>query len=215
LVRSRYAEDKLEAAIRRGVGQYVIIGAGFDSFALRRRDLAHSLLVFELDHPATQQTKIRRLTQLGLAIPNNVQFVPMDFEKEDLCTALQQSRYQSQRPTFFSWLGTTHYLSKAAILSTLESLVACSAPDSEVVFDYSLPRASVPPEEARTMRRLERFTSRRGEPLISHFDPEELSNELRLLGYGVVEDLSGAEQRDRYFRGRSDEIGRASCRERV
>jgi methyltransferase (TIGR00027 family) len=116
-VRSRYAEDELSKAIERGVAQYVILGAGLDSFAYRRRDLAEVIHVFEVDYPATQAWKQARLRTLGITLPSNLTFIPIDFEKQALADALRAGGYRAEKPAFFSWLGVTEYLTEEACLT--------------------------------------------------------------------------------------------------
>ena len=202
--RARYAEDLLQHAITRGVCQYVIIGSGFDSFALRRPDLESTLQVFEVDHPDTQQAKRARLLALGTEVPKNLEFVGIDFEGETVADGLRRSRYQPDHPAFFSWLGTTPYLTNAATMSTLASIAESAATGSDVVFDYLVPEAVLSREEARIVERLKRFTARRGEPLVGEFDPIELKEVLRSIGLELLENLSGAEQEKRYFANRKD-----------
>jgi methyltransferase (TIGR00027 family) len=151
LARSRYAEEQLEKAMAIGIDQYVLLGAGLDSFALRRRDLATTLRVYELDHPASQQTKIYRLGQLRIGLPENLEFVSADFEEESVADALARSTYIRRRPAFFSWLGTVHYLTRDAVFGTLGSIASLAAPGSEIVFDYRIPKTLVDPVDLPTL----------------------------------------------------------------
>lgn len=123
--RARYTEDILEAAVRRQeVKQYVILGAGMDTFALRRPDLVGQLQVFEVDHPATQAHKRQRLQSAGRQLPPQLHFLPVDFSREKLAPALQRSAYDSQAPSFFSWLGVTYYLTREAVFATFRAIAA-------------------------------------------------------------------------------------------
>ena len=122
--RSRFTEEELEKAIRKEVSQYVLLGAGLDSFALRRRDLADVLNVFEIDHPSSQQWKRARIAELGLPLPGNLTLVPVDFERETVTDGLRSSPYRQNTPAFFSWLGVTQYLTKDAVLNTLRQIAA-------------------------------------------------------------------------------------------
>jgi methyltransferase (TIGR00027 family) len=140
LVRQRYAEDELATAVERGVEQYVILGAGLDSFAYRRPDLATILRVFEVDHPATQQWKRARLQELSVHLPSNLTFIPLDFEQHTLADGLPAGGHRPELPTFFSWLGVTQYLTAEAVFTTLR-YVASLAPGSEIVFQYFLPES--------------------------------------------------------------------------
>jgi methyltransferase (TIGR00027 family) len=204
LSRARYAEDCLEEAMAEGIDQYVIIGAGHDSFVLRRPDLASRLTVFELDHPDTQRAKRDRLDSLGQEIPGHLEFVPIDFESQPIESALTKSSFSSEKPAFFSWLGTVPYLSDDAIFSVLAALSSVAAPGSQLVFDYAVPDSLLDDADRRTAERLRRFTARRGEPLVSFFEPEALCGRVRHLGYRVLENLAPVGQNRRYFANRSD-----------
>jgi len=204
VVRSRYTEELLEQAIARGTRQYVIVGAGFDSFALRRRDDPSGLRVFELDHPDTQRVKIERIRSLGIESPDFVEFVGVDLERHAVAEALADSSFDAALPAFFSWLGTVPYLSNDAAIATLRSIAGCAAPGSEIVFDYLVPDEVLSDPERRVVEKLRAFTARRGEPLVGAFHPDELGAALGELGLVLVENLSGREQEKRYFAGRDD-----------
>ncbi len=204
VARSRYAEDTLAQAMALGIRQYVIVGAGFDSFVLRRQDLEGTLRVFELDHPATQAAKRDRLARLRPALPPNLELVPIDFEQGDLGRALGASSYRDDLPAFYSWLGTTPYLPAAATLRTLRAISTFAAPGSEIVFDDLVPAESLPDHDRGVVEAVQRFAERRGEPIIGTFTPEWLHEEIARLGFALLEDLSGRAQHERYFSGRSD-----------
>jgi methyltransferase (TIGR00027 family) len=204
VARSRYAEDQLAQAIAAGTRQYVIVGAGFDSFALRRRDLQSILRVYELDHPDTQAAKVERVQALDADLPDNLEFVAIDFEREGVAEALKRSRFEQDSPAFFSWLGTTPYLTNSATLDTLASIVRIGAPGSEVVFDYLVPDEVLSSSDRRVVAKLKRFTARRGEPLVGELHPAELEKVLASIGLELVENLSGPEQEKRYFANRDD-----------
>ena len=142
--RSRFAEDCLGVAVSRGVRQAVVLGAGFDTFALRNPYSDLGLRVFEVDHPATQAWKRKRLSEVGLAIPASLTFAAIDFESDDLGHGLRDAGFYPDRPAFFIWLGVVPYLGRAAIAATLRYIA--SVPESEVVFDYSEPLENYPPE---------------------------------------------------------------------
>src|SRR5262245_35967097 len=136
IVRTRYAEDALEAAVARGIRQYVILGAGFDSFALRQPAFARAVAIFELDHPTTQNLKRRRLRDCGVPVPRNLHFVPADLGREQPGTALARSPFRLTDPASFSWLGVTQYLTREANIATLRGIADCSVPGTELVFTY-------------------------------------------------------------------------------
>jgi methyltransferase (TIGR00027 family) len=199
ITRTRYAEDALEAAVERGVKQYVIIGAGFDSFACRRPSWATELAVFEIDHPATQAMKRQRLAECGVDVPTSVEFIAADLSTEALGSALSRSSFQSTSPTFFSWLGVTMYLTQEANLSALREIALGAPAGSELVFNYVDQRVfdpGVPMAEA--FRKLKAEVSSAGEAFLSGFDPETLREQLRTTGLLLLEDLDGHQAVARY-----------------
>lgn len=204
LARARFGEDALDRAVRDGIRQYVILGAGLDSFALRRRDFADRVTVFELDHPAAQKMKKIRLRRLGEEMPSNVEFVPIDFERQTVDEALRRTRFDYAREAFFSWFGVTYYLSSAAVFTTLRTIANMAAAGSEVVLDYSVPPNMLPPEEQEEFRFLQRFVTRRREPWLSSFEPRIFVSDVEALGYTVLADLSPQEQKRAYFLDRRD-----------
>ncbi len=203
LTRARFAEDCLEEAARDGVTQYVILGAGFDTFAFRRPDLG--LTVFEVDLAATIDLKRERLANAGMACPDSLRFVLFDFEKDDLGTKLLAAGFDSGKVSFFNWMGVTYYLTRDAILDNLARLAAIGAPGSEVVFDYLIADACVPPEDRALFASMMAFVEKRGEPMISRFDPAEAGTVLNPRGvWEVVRNESPAEHRRRYLGERTD-----------
>ncbi len=136
LCRAAYTEQALKTAVRTGTRQYVILGAGLDTFAFRTPDFVRRFRVFEVDHPLTQADKRARIARAGWAVPENLTFVPVDFTKDDLAQALTAHGFRKNVRTFFSWLGVTYYLPEAAIDQTLEKLSALCADGSTLVFDY-------------------------------------------------------------------------------
>ena len=118
-VRSRYAEDQLAEALKRGVTQYVVLGAGLDTFAYRNPYAGRDLRVFEVDHPATQAWKRNRLETTGIPVPADLTYVPVDFEKRAVPECLSEAGFQRNAPTFFSWLGVTPYLTPEAFNATV------------------------------------------------------------------------------------------------
>jgi methyltransferase (TIGR00027 family) len=202
VLRSRYAEDALEAAVGRGIGQYVLVGAGLDSFSVRQPTFARALEIFEVDHPASQALKQRRLAEAGVEVPANVRFVRADLARESLGAALAQAGFSSAVPAFFSWLGVTIYLTRDANLATLGAIASSSAPGGELVFTYFDQRvldAGVPALEAMRAKRAEL-----GEAWVSGFDPTTLASELQDLGFALLEDITGRELTARYCAGRAD-----------
>lgn len=203
VLRSRYAEDRLMDAVGTGVAQYVILGAGLDTFSMRQDARSEGLRIFELDHPATQELKRERVLKVYGRIPANLVFVPIDFETDHLDEALAEAGFDPLAPSFFSWLGTTYYLSKDAIRETLGRVAGVVAPGSRIVLDYKLDRDLVPEESLPFADKLDRFVARRGEPMLSTFTPEELRDLMSGFGFVELENLPAGEQKRRYLSERS------------
>jgi methyltransferase (TIGR00027 family) len=203
LARARYTEDRLAMAAERGVTQYVLVGAGFDTFALRRSDLCDRVEVFELDHPRSQAVKRERLAAAGLAIPSNLHFGTVDFERESVAEALGRQPFRPERPVVCAWLGVTMYLTRAAIEGTWQALRSVAARGSELVFDFIHPDAlseTAPPTVRATLERARSV----GEPVITGLDPATLGAELKATGWTLVEHLAPTEIDRRYFAMRTD-----------
>lgn len=196
ITRSRYTEDALHACLARGCTQYVLVGAGFDSYALRRPALAASVALFELDHPATQAYKRQRIEACGLSLPDSVHFLSADLAHQGLAAVLAASRYDASQPAFFAWLGVTMYLTREANLATLREIGRAAAPGSELVFTYVDQRAFEHSEPGRST--LARSVAALGEPLLSGFDPATLAPTLQALGFEAIEDLHDAQLVERY-----------------
>jgi methyltransferase (TIGR00027 family) len=209
IIRTRYAEDALAEAVARGVRQFVIVGAGMDSFALRRPAFAADVEVFELDHPDTQEVKLERLAECGVQPPPGVQFVATDLGVEGIDEALMRSSFDSGQPSFFSWLGVTVYLTREANMKTLQAIASCGAPGSELVFDFIDQRTfDSPPTEADAARARAQFASV-SEAWVSGFRSPELAEDLRAVAFELLEDLSPDDLRERYCTAREDELAPA------
>jgi methyltransferase (TIGR00027 family) len=200
--RSRYAEDKLADAIERGARQYVVLGAGLDTFAYRNPHEA-DLRVFEVDFPATQEWKRQRLAGAGIAIPASVTFAPIDFEHQTLPEGLREAGFDASKSAFFSWLGVTMYLARDTVLGTLRFIASC-APGGGVAFDYMVPRETLKLGGRIVFDALSRRVASAGEPFVTFFQPDELRNELAQMGFHEIENLGPREINARYFEGRAD-----------
>jgi methyltransferase (TIGR00027 family) len=207
LARARWAEECLEQAVAAGAGQYVVLGAGLDSFALRRADLVARLRVFELDHPATQRYKRAALARLGFRDEGRVEFVEVDFEKETVGQALARSGFSATVPAFMSWLGVVSYLTHDAIFATLASLRERTAPGSQIALDYPIPPELMSPQDRRLFETVSAETARLGEPRLATHVPGEFHRAAEALGFELVEDLGPEQLEERYFAGRSDGLG--------
>lgn len=197
--RARYSEDNLAEAVRKGVGQYVILGAGMDTFAFRRPELLEKLQVFEVDHPTTQAVKRQRLAELGWEIPQELHFVPVDFTSQGLDEALKNSPYALKTLSFFSWLGVTYYLPRKTVFDTLQTVAATAAKGSTIIFDYLDPDAY---DHAKVSPRGQwLLLSLVGAKAKSGFDPSTLSHDLAAIGLRLKENLSPSDIEERYFQG--------------
>jgi methyltransferase (TIGR00027 family) len=201
--RSRYAEDQLTAAVQRGVRQYVVLGAGLDTFAYRNPLRSSGLHVFEVDHPATQAWKRARLREAGIEIPAEMTFTAFDFETQSLDDRLQQAGFRRTASAFFSWLGVTPYLSRPAFDATIKFIAGMPA-GSGLAFDFAVERSLLSPIQQRALDALAERVARAGEPFQLFFDPAALGDDLARLGFGSIEDLGGEQINARYFAGRSD-----------
>jgi methyltransferase (TIGR00027 family) len=197
--RSSFAEDALGAAVARGVRQYVVLGAGLDTFALRNPHAATGLEVFEVDHPATQAWKRDRIAGAGLDVPPALTFAPVDFERETLAGGLGRAGFDASRPAFFSWLGVVPYLSREAVFATLAFVAG--VPGGEVALDYGDPPSALPPEQRAAYECRAALVASLGEPWQTFFHPPDLARDLGALGFSEIEDLGPAEMSARYFGG--------------
>lgn len=203
VARSRYAEDQLADAFARGVRQYVILGAGLDTFAYRNP--FPGLRVFEVDHPATQAWKRERLRSGKISAPYSLTFAPVDFETETLPHGLEQAGFIAGQPAFFSWLGVTAYLAPEVVLQTLRWIISiCSV--NGVVFDYAVPRSSLNSTQQLAFDSLAESVRAAGEPFVGFFEPEELIRELQAMGFAHIEELGCEEINGRYFSHRTDDL---------
>jgi methyltransferase (TIGR00027 family) len=204
LSRAKYAEECLENSIASGVRQYVILGAGLDSFAYRRPELLEGLVLFEVDHPATQAFKRQRLAELGWLQPQSLHYVPVDFTRQRLSDSLARTPFDPCKPVFFSWLGVTYYLPRDVVLATLQEIAGFSLSGSSMVFDYLDLEAFVPEKCAPRVQRMLNHVESLGEPMQAGFDPLTLAQELEPVGFELLENLSPWDIHHRWFLGRTD-----------
>jgi len=194
LLRSRYAEDCLSAAYARGVRQYILLGAGLDTFAWRQPAGLEDLRIFEVDHPATQEEKRQLLARAGLAIPDNLYFIPADFERVSIGEALRGHPFDPTLPCFISWLGVMVYLSMEAIDTVFDWMITLPQ-GSEMVLTFTRKKDNSPlGDKAAEM----------GEPWRTFFTPEELREKLLQRGFSAVHILSPEESWRTYYAGRTD-----------
>jgi methyltransferase (TIGR00027 family) len=201
VARSRYAEDNLRRAVENGVDQYVLLGAGLDTFAYRNPYA--ELRVFEVDHPATQQWKRELLGLNRIAIPESITYTPVDFECQSLPVQLGEAGFNFQKPAFFAWLGVVPYLTLEAFRATL-SFVSSRPRGSGITLDYGQPPSVLPPLERLALESLASRVEQAGEPFQLFFTPGEMAAEL--ANFRGIEDFGAAEINARYFAGRSDQL---------
>jgi methyltransferase (TIGR00027 family) len=203
VARSRYAEETLARAVAQGATQYILLGAGLDTFSLRNP--YPGVHVFEVDHPATQQWKLGLLADQQIALPSRTTYVPVDFEHQQLRQQLDAAGYDPTQPTVFAWLGVVPYLTEEGFASTL-SFISNAATGSAVIFDYGLPRASLPFFEQLAHDSLAARVAAAGEPFQLFFTPEEISERLIAQGFCHIEDLDSHQINRRYFANRTDDL---------
>jgi len=184
--RSRLAEDALAQAVKHGVHQLVVLGAGLDTYAYRS-PFGDCLHIFEVDHPATQAWKRQRLLEAGISLPSWLTFAPVDFEHETLSRCLHSAGFDAEQPAFFSWLGVVPYLTETAIWSTLE-YIASLPNGAHVVFDYSNSPSTYSVGTRMAYNRRARRAAMLGEAFVTHFDTERLHEKLKDMGYVYIED---------------------------
>ena len=198
--RSRFAEDQLAAVRAAGVQQYVILGAGLDTFAYRDPSPDLPLRVWEVDHPATQAWKRERLAESAIPVPDNLTFAPADFERDSLPSVLASAGFDAAAGAVFSWLGVVPYLERGVVMATLAQVVSMTTMAGGIVFDFGLP-----PQQLTMLQRIafEALAARvraAGEPWQTFFDPAELSRELLALGFAVAEDVTARSHQRPIFR---------------
>jgi len=201
VARSRYAEDNLASAVARGVKQYVLLGAGLDTFA--HRNPHRHLRIFEVDHPNTRQWKRELLETTRLPAPTNLTYVPIDFERQALPEQLLAADFNPHVPTLFAWLGVIPYLTLEAFRATID-FIASQHAGGGVVADYSQPRSVLPFLERLAHDSLAARVKLAGEPFQLFFTPSEIAAEL--TAFRNLEDLGSSEINARYFADRIDDL---------
>jgi methyltransferase (TIGR00027 family) len=199
--RSRYAEDRLAEAVERGVRQYVVLGAGLDTFAYRNPH--GELRVFEVDMPATQEWKRDLLGEAGIELPEGLRLVPLDFEHQTLGEGLAEAGLDRSAAAFFGWLGVVPYLTLTAFRATL-GVIAQLPAGSGVSFDYAVAPESLSAVGRKAFDALAERVAAAGEPFQLFFTPEEMEAELRRAGFGRCEQLDSDRLNELYFKDRED-----------
>lgn len=204
VARARFIEDLVIEQAGRGLSQYVILGAGLDSFAQRRPDVASRMAVFEVDQPGPQAWKRQRLAELGFGVPQWLRFVPVDFEaRESWQEALVAAGFDASRPAIVVSTGVSMYLSKEANAATLRQ-VASLAPDSMLAMTFLLPLEMADPDVRPGLEMAEKGARASGTPFISFFTPPEMLALARENGFRDAQHISADMLTERYFSGRAD-----------
>lgn len=202
VARARYLDDLVTERAAAGVGQYVILGAGLDSFAQRHPDVA--VRIFEVDQPGTQDWKRRRLSEIGYPPGPNLQFVPVDFERgEAFPDALRANGFDADRPAVISSMGVSMYLTKEATEATLAQ-VSALAGGSVLAMTFMLPVELVDAAERPMQESVEAAAAGSGTPFISHYAPAEMVEMCRAAGFSAAQHVSPDDLTARYFAERTD-----------
>lgn len=202
-LRARFVEDAVEQAIAAGMRQYVILGAGLDSFAYRRHELVTRVRLFEVDRPDSQEWKRNRLDALQVEIPQSLVFVPVDFERETLDGSLRRAGFDETQPTFFSWIGVTMYLGLDAVELTLRA-IASFARGTRIVLTYDVPASALSGMQREVRDAVARVVSQLGEPFLTAFEPSEIESLLLRLGFRDIAHYSPADLVAQYLDGEDE-----------
>jgi methyltransferase (TIGR00027 family) len=204
VARARFIEDLVVDQAGRGVSQYVLLGAGLDTFAQRRPEIASRLRIFEVDQPGPQAWKRQRLSELGMGVPEWLRLVPVDFEAGDAWwQRLAAAGFDTSQPAVVASTGVSMYLTKDAMAASLRQ-VAALAPGSMLAMSFVLPLELAEPEERPGYEAAERGARASGTPFISFFTPPEMLTLAREAGFSEVQHVSAASLTQRYFAGRTD-----------
>lgn len=204
--RQRYQEECLTAACRRGVEQYVILGAGLDSYAFRQPPEQRGLRIFEVDFPATQAEKRARIETLGWEWPVNLVFAPCDFEADRVSDALLRAGFDREAPTYFAWMGVTIYLERDTVSDTLSQLAALSASGSSLAFEYGLPSEGLEGTDKISRDFSLAADNRKREPFITFYERGEIPALVLGAGWERVELLDHDDASRRVLAGRDDDV---------
>jgi methyltransferase (TIGR00027 family) len=204
VARARFIEDLALEHAGRGVSQYVLLGAGLDTFAQRRPEIASKLRIFEVDRPGPQAWKRQRLMDLGLGLPEWLRLVPVDFEaRESWWERLKAEGFDAGQPAVVASTGVSMYLTKEANAATLRQ-VAALAPGSTLAMTFMPPVELLEPDDRPIAERAQKGAASSGTPFISFFSPAEILGLAREAGFREVQHVSWADLAERYFAGRSD-----------
>lgn len=203
-LRNRYAEDQLAAAFAAGTAQYVMLGAGLDSFAYRCPGALRELQVFEVDHPSTQAWKRARVAELGVEALPSLRYVPIDFERETLSAALDAGGVNRRAKAFFSWLGVTQYLTRDAVLKALREIASATVAGGGIVATFVVPASTLSRAGSELVASVVARTASVGEPWLSFFEPQEMVALMEQAGFVDVSCFGPEDAAQTYLAGRRD-----------
>ena len=203
IMRSRFTEDELSAAIDRGVRQYVILGAGLDTSPYRAGHPSEKINTYEIDHPDTQRWKLDRLAKAQIPVRDNLRYVAIDFEHQSLIEGLEESEFDFTQPTFFSWLGVTYYLRPESVRSIFRQ-ISTSAPSSQLIFDFVVDDSELDEDGRKDVATISMYAEKAQEPWLSRYSSRQLQDILRQDGFNEVFYFSHELASARYLKDRSD-----------
>jgi methyltransferase (TIGR00027 family) len=203
VARARFIEDLVADQADHGVGQYVLLGAGLDTFAQRRPEIASHITVFEVDQPGPQAWKRQRLVELGFGVPEWLRLVPVDFETISWWDELLANGFDAGEPAVVASLGVSMYLTREATAATLRQSAAL-APGSTLAMTFMRPVELVEPEEQAVHRATDAAARASGTPFISYYAPEAILAMARDAGFKTARHVSAADYTQRYFADRTD-----------
>jgi methyltransferase (TIGR00027 family) len=209
VARARFVEDLAKEEIENGVKQYVLLGAGLDSFAQRNTEINSQVDIYEIDQPETLAWKKEKLFENGYNIPNNLHFVPVDFETSSWWNELLKKGFNIRQKTFISCTGVTLYLTKDAIIDTLKKMTSL-APGSTVAITFYLPLEQLDEEDRPLMEMSIKGAAASGTPFISFYPVDEIVKLAEGIGLTEIRTVSTKDMRERHFQNRTDHLVPAS-----
>ena len=209
IARARFIEDLIIKEGKQGISQYVILGAGLDSFAQRRRDIASQLQIYEIDQPGTLAWKEQRLIELGFGVPKYLHFVPVNFETSSWQEELVKTGFNTGKSAVVACTGVSLYLTKDAINSTLKQ-IAAFASGSKLAMTFYLPMELLDEEDKPMQALAEKGARESGNPMISFFSPDDILTLARNAGFKNVKTISTKDMEKYYFKDRTDNLLPAS-----
>jgi methyltransferase (TIGR00027 family) len=209
IARARFIEDLVIEQSQQGISQYVILGAGFDTFAQRRTDIASTIQVYEIDQPHTISWKRQRLIELGFGVPGYLHFVPVNFETSSWRDELLKAGFDTNKPAVVACTGVTLYLTKEAIIATLNQLAGL-APGSKLAITFYLPMDLLDEEDKALHAIGEKGAREAGTPFVSFFPPAEIVALAKIAGLKDIRTISTKDMEQLYFAGRTDNLSPAS-----